>query len=130
MTGAMSEEFVQVACDLLQRGDTDALISLEWDPRPGDELSSWLDATALARAQGRTRGATSALGIACAHLLHPELPGGELRAPQRWTPDWRTTDSSSSVPRGLTWRRKSWSTLRDLASVSSRPNGSPPMRAA
>jgi hypothetical protein len=79
MTGAMSEEFVQVASDVLLRGDTDPLLSLEWDPRPDASLSSWLDATlSLARAQGRTLRASSALGIACAHLLYPELLPGDL----------------------------------------------------
>ncbi len=78
MTAAMSEEFVQVACDVLQRGDADALVSLEWDPRPGADLSDWLDATlSLARAQGRTLAVTSALGIACAHILHPALLPGD-----------------------------------------------------
>ena len=75
----MSEEFVQVACDVLQRGDADALVSLEWDPRPGEHLSDWLDATlSLARAQGRTLGVTSALGIACAQILHPGLLPADL----------------------------------------------------
>jgi len=79
MTGAMTEEFVQVACDLLQRGDTDALVSLEWEPRPDGPLSAWLDATlSLARAQGRTLAVTSALGIACAHILYPALAPGDL----------------------------------------------------
>ncbi len=79
MTGAMSDEFVHVASDILQRGDTDPLISLEWDPRSEGSPSSWLEATlALARAQGRTLGVTSALGIARAHILYPELPPGDL----------------------------------------------------
>ena len=79
MSAALSEEFVQVACDVLQRGDADALIALEWDPQPGTPLSSWLEVTlSLARAQGRTLAATSALGVACAHILHPELLPGDL----------------------------------------------------
>lgn len=79
MTGAMSGEFLQVACDVLNRGDADALKSLEWDPRPDVPLSSWLSATlALARAQGRTLAVTPALGIASAHILYPELSPTDL----------------------------------------------------
>ena len=71
---------MQVASDVLERGGADALVSLEWDPRPDARLSPWLDATlSLARAQGRTLGVTSALGIACAHMRHPELLPGDLR---------------------------------------------------
>jgi hypothetical protein len=74
MNGAMSEEFLQVACDALNGGDADVLTSLEWDPRPDVSFHSWLDTTlALARAQGRTLLATPALGIANAHMLCPEL---------------------------------------------------------
>jgi hypothetical protein len=79
MTGLMSGEFLQVACDVLNRSDGDALSSLEWDPRPDVSLSSWLSATlALARAQGRTLAVTPALGIAGAHILYPGLSPADL----------------------------------------------------
>jgi hypothetical protein len=79
VTGVTSDEFLQVACDALQRGDTDVLTSLEWDPRPGSSLAPWLQATlALARAQGRTLAVTPALGIALAHILHTELSAVEM----------------------------------------------------
>jgi hypothetical protein len=79
MSEAMSEEFLQVACDVLNGGDVDVLTSLEWDPRPDVSFSSWLYTTlAIARAQGRTLAVTPALGVANAHILHPELSPMDL----------------------------------------------------
>jgi hypothetical protein len=76
----MSEEFLQVACDVLNRSDTNALRTLEWDPRPGSILAPWLYATlALARAQGRTLAVTPALGIALSHILYTELSPVEMK---------------------------------------------------
>lgn len=79
MTGVMSEEFVQLACDVLHQGNPDVLKSLEWDPRPDSTIAPWLHATlALGRAQGRTLAVTPALGIALAHILHTALSPVEM----------------------------------------------------